>query len=807
MGNGHIQLGMGTQPTGKPMRQGPNKKTRTLNRLLVWNGFYSLLVVGYLLLISAATVLGQDEALFKSTPLNGEFDFSHMMVDGIGEYLDEQTKKSIPDRSSFWNPDFSNKQAYETSVSPNRQRLLEILGAVDPILPNIEMEKLSTTETSFLLGENKYFEVFSVRWQVLEGVYGEGLLLQPKGKIRSRVVALPDADQTPEELVGMKVGLQENKQYARILAENGCQVIIPTIIDRSSHGSGSERMERFTNQPHREWIYRQAYTFGRHIIGYEVQKIRVALGWFEHLNKTEPLKIGVVGWGEGALLAFYTAAIDTRINLAYISGYFSKRENLWQEPIYRNLWGYLKEFGDAEVASLIVPRTLMIEYSKVPEINGPPPALDGPSRVGASAAPGKIDTPEFYRVEEEVVRARHLAGKFHPSIHFIHEGGKTVESLNRTSIALFLEHLNSDQKLRSVFGKQILDGRTGFDPAERQLRQVKELEEYTQDLISSSRHRRDAFFWDKMEPVELNSWMDQKKYFQDYLWDEIIGRIPQETSLTIPKSRQIYDEETWTGHEIILDVIPEIFLWGYFLVPKGLEKGEKRPVMVVMHGGSGLPEVVMDQQNKTYKGLAVQLVEQGYVVFAPHFPWRAGDDYRNLQRKANPLGLSVFSVILHQHEKLLDWLTEQSFVDPEKIGFYGLSWGGKVAVRVPALLERYSLSICSGDFNEWIWKNATTDWPNSYMFVPEYEMFDFNLGLTFNYGEMAALMAPRAFMVERGHDDGVGIDEWVAFEYAKVNRLYDQLGISEKTAIEYFNGGHEINAKGTFQFIKQHFGW
>ena len=93
------------------------------------------------------------------------------------------------------------------------------------------------------------------------------------------------------------------------------------------------------------------------------------------------------------------------------------------------------------------------------------------------------------------------------------------------------------------------------------------------------------------------------------------------------------------------------------------------------------------------------------------------------------------------------------------------------------------------------------------MFAPEYEMFDFNLGRTFNYGEMAALIAPRAFMVERGHDDGVGIDEWVAFEYAKVNRLYNKLKIPEQTRIEYFDGGHEIHAQGTLEFIKQHFNW
>jgi len=71
---------------------------------------------------------------------------------------------------------------------------------------------------------------------------------------------------------------------------------------------------------------------------------------------------------------------------------------------------------------------------------------------------------------------------------------------------------------------------------------------------------------------------------------------------------------------------------------------------------------------------------------------------------------------------------------------------------------------------------------------------------------MAALIVPRAFMVERGHGDGVGVDEWVAFEYAKVKRLYDQLNIPQMTEIEYFNGVHEIHASGTLKFIGHHFG-
>ena len=59
----------------------------------------------------------------------------------------------------------------------------------------------------------------------------------------------------------------------------------------------------------------------------------------------------------------------------------------------------------------------------------------------------------------------------------------------------------------------------------------------------------------------------------------------------------------------------------------------------------------------------------------------------------------------------------------------------------------------------------------------EYEIFEFDLGSTFNYAEMAALIAPRPFMVERGHSDACALDEAVADESAKVRSpLSGQVG-------------------------------
>jgi hypothetical protein len=174
---------------------------------------------------------------------------------------------------------------------------------------------------------------------------------------------------------------------------------------------------------------------------------------------------------------------------------------------------------------------------------------------------------------------------------------------------------------------------------------------------------------------------------------------------------------------------------------------------------------------------------------------------------SNPLKRSLFSYIIRQHERTLQWLCALPGVDPDRIGFYGLSYGGKTAVRVPTLLDDlYALSICSGDFNEWIRKNVSVVDSYSYMFTPEYEMPEWNMGHVANYAELASLMTPRPFMVERGHDDGVAPDEWVAEEYAKVRRHYDRLGLGARTEIEFFDGPHTIHGVGSYRFLERHLG-
>ena len=232
-------------------------------------------------------------------------------------------------------------------------------------------------------------------------------------------------------------------------------------------------------------------------------------------------------------------------------------------------------------------------------------------------------------------------------------------------------------------------------------------------------------------------------------------------------------------------------------------------MVVCQHGLEGRPRDVADPAIDTayYHRFAVRLAEEGFVTFAPQNPYIGEDRFRLIQRKGHPLKLSLFSFILGQHQRLLEWLGGLPFVDAKRIGFYGLSYGGKTAMRVPPLLDGYALSICSADFNEWVWKTTSVDSKYSYMLTQEYDMLEFDFANVVNYSDLANLMAARPFMVERGHDEAVAPDEWVAYEYAKVRRYYTKMGIPDRTAIEFFTGPHTIHGVGTFEFLRRHLHW
>lgn len=773
------------------------------------------------------------EFLPGTKPLTWNGDLSAKMLDDAHKFIDEKINESIANRTKFWKRNFGSRQAYELSVEPNRRRFMKIIGVEDKSEPHINynvgledknppvsMQRIAENNDAELIAETSTYRVYQVRWPVLSRVYGEGLLLQPKTKPVANIIALPDADQLPEQLVGLSPGIPSKSQFARHLAENGFQVLIPVLISRALLFEGKPEQ-----QTYREWIYRQAFHMGRHIIGYEVQKVLSAIDWFKQ-SPDKDVKIGVAGYNEGGLIAFYAAAVDKRVDAVLVSGYFNYRQQVWDEPIYRNVWGLLSEFGDAEIASLIAPRPLVIEHSLVPDIvdnlkvpDDQLPQIEGLTFTGYK---GKLQTPQFKDVQAEYDRIDKLTQPGFQSRYLISgEKNQPVSFGSQSALEKFAMFLGRNSFM--PFANEIpADNRKSFDPGERQVRQVKEIEDHVQWLLRESDQERNRFFLHKVMPeFAERKWSTQPyhlyyspdrfigpaKEYRKFFRENILGKFDDTMLPPNPRTRKVYDKGRWTGYEVVVDVYSNLFAEGIILIPKDIKPGERRPVVVCQHGRSDVPQKMIEGNNTAYNDAAGRLADQGFIVYVPQNPYRGEDRYRWLARKANTIKKTLFSFIISQHEQTLHWLGSLPFVDKDRIAFYGLSYGGETAMRVPAVLEGYCLSICSGDFGDWSRKVADTHNEASYMHSIEWEMPYFNMGSTFSYAEMAYLIFPRPFMVERGHHDLVQPDEWVSYEYGKVKNLYVQFNLEDKTEIEFFNGGHSMRSDGTFKFLHKHLHW
>jgi dienelactone hydrolase len=742
---------------------------------------------------------GEQAPLAGTKQLALDGDIASQMIDGVDRFLLRKLDESVEKRERHWKRDFSSPEAYAKSIEPNRKRLAHILGVRDNRVPFDAPEIVSTLDLPPVWAADDTYQIHSVRWPAFGDVHGQGLLLMPKDREPlADVVVVMHCDAEQQSLTHTVFG-KDFAPYARHLTTSGCRVLILSVIER--------RTEAPRKINSRELLYRSAFELGRGLTGYEVQKVLAALNWMDTQRsqlKGKSRKIGIVGWGDGGMIALYAAALDPRCDVAIVSGYFDDRRNIWQEPIDRNVFGLLDQFGDAELASMVAPRRLIIEACQ-----GPTAIIDGQG----GGAPARLVSPPLKAVKSEVERARQiLAPLNHHTIDLVVSNDGAGPYGSDEALKQFLNSLARSAKLNKAAGNPEggWGGRQMLRFAARQIRDnFHELDRHNQQLLIESPYVR-AEFMKKLDTSSVEAYEKSAEWYREFFATEVIGRFDDPLLPANPRSRKAYETDKWTGYEVVLDVFPDVFAYGLMLLPKDMKDGERRPVVVCQHGLEGRPQdTIGNEKSGAYSAFAARLAERGFITFAPQNLYIFRDRFRTLQRKAYPLGKTLFSIMVPQHQQITDWLKSLPFVDGERIAFYGLSYGGKSAMRIPPLVKNYCLSICSADFNEWVWKNASSRSPYSYYDKGEYEIFEFDLGSTFNYAEMAALIAPRPFMVERGHFDTVAPDETVAYEFAKVRNLYNaRLKLPpDRCQIEWFVGPHTIHGVGTFEFLHKHLEW
>ena len=132
----------------------------------------------------------------------------------------------------------------------------------------------------------------------------------------------------------------------------------------------------------------------------------------------------------------------------------------------------------------------------------------------------------------------------------------------------------------------------------------------------------------------------------------------------------------------------------YLFVPKGLDRSRRHPAIVWIHG-DGINQNYDGWHTQlnyaTYYGFHQYLVQRGYVVIAPDY--RGSIGYGREWRQA--VYMDVGGADARDASAAGDYLKTLNYVDPDRIGVWGLSYGGYFTLI--AMADRPTLFRCGVD--------------------------------------------------------------------------------------------------------------
>jgi len=119
---------------------------------------------------------------------------------------------------------------------------------------------------------------------------------------------------------------------------------------------------------------------------------------------------------------------------------------------------------------------------------------------------------------------------------------------SEAALQVFVQLLGVRSRLRAPGVLPEAAGRH-VDLAGPQHRQFAQLVSYTQRQIQTSVARR-VEFWSKADSSSPERWNQTTRFYRDYIWDEVIGRLPPPSLPANPRTRLIYDEPKFRGYEV-----------------------------------------------------------------------------------------------------------------------------------------------------------------------------------------------------------------------------------------------------------------
>ena len=283
-----------------------------------------------------------------------------------------------------------------------------------------------------------------------------------------------------------------------------------------------------------------------------------------------------------------------------------------------------------------------------------------------------------------------------------------------------------------------------------------------------------------ISPEKLKN--NREKYLADF--KELIGDplFDRSKKCDVQKIFVAIDGQGYI-YRLVFNFEKNIKFYGMLFVP--FDAKGKLPLVTAIHGGEGTPELMSDiYGDNYYSHITRRLLDRNVVVFAPQLLIWDGKRFKdNFERfdidaKYKALGGSLTSFECECIRGALDYLLTLDFIDSERVGITGLSYGAYYSIVTAVLDERIKAVYSACVFNDRM----------------KYTRPDFvykNMADRFSDAEMTALIYPRPLYIEAGKNDGIfGVDGAVS-EYDRLKKYYSDK--PDNLVFKVTNTGHKYD--------------
>ena len=152
-------------------------------------------------------------------------------------------------------------------------------------------------------------------------------------------------------------------------------------------------------------------------------------------------------------------------------------------------------------------------------------------------------------------------------------------------------------------------------------------------------------------------------------------------------------------------------LAGSLIKPPAFDPNEKYPVWLQTYGGPHMPSLTNAWQGgRTFEHLLAQM---GILAFRCDPTSASGKGARSTWKAYKQLGVQE----LHDLEGALDWLATLPYVDTNRIGISGHSYGGFLTAFALTHSRRFAAGIAGAPVTDW--RNYDTIYTERFMLTPQ----------------------------------------------------------------------------------------